>query len=81
MEAVMHGPDFMDFNEVIEQIIKATGRNRKQAVRELLRALASGELPSEALNAETGQVERVPPEMFKGLKTEEDYRRRFPPLH
>lgn len=55
----------MSVGEIIEHIMKATGRSRKQAIAEFQRALKSGELQGSAINPATGRREMVSVDTIK----------------
>ena len=57
----MSDDDQMTMDEVLDHIMRVTGKNRRQAKAALLEKIASGELPATGVNMETGKREIIPP--------------------
>jgi hypothetical protein len=64
----MTDDDEMSLNEIVEHVMRVTGRNRRQAQKEVLRRLASGELQTTGINTATGKRQAIPAEFWKNAK-------------
>jgi hypothetical protein len=55
---------FMAWEEAIQQVMTATGKDRRQALAILVDACRRGELPVVAVDDETGERLPIPKEMW-----------------
>lgn len=58
---MMPDDDQMNLSEVLDHIMRTTGKTRRQAKAALLEKIESGELPATGINVATGKREIVPP--------------------
>ena len=57
--------DLMTLEEVLDHIMRTTGKTRRQAKAALLEKIESGELPATGINIATGKRETVPPGKYE----------------
>jgi hypothetical protein len=58
---------YEDFRHSIERIMKATGRNRRQATSMLVQALKSGKVRARGTLPGKDHPEPIPPEVFQKI--------------
>jgi hypothetical protein len=56
----MSDSEYMTMDEVLDHIMRTTGKTRRQAKAALLEKINSGELPATGIN-EAGKRENIPP--------------------
>lgn len=55
---------FMDIDQAVEHIMRATGKTRRQARYALIEAARSGKLRASGINPDTNKREAIPPEAW-----------------
>jgi hypothetical protein len=62
--------DYMDLNEAVKHIMKATGKTRRQAEAAVKQAAKSGAVRLRGVNTRTGEEEEIPVEVLAQIPSE-----------
>ncbi len=63
--------DKMSLKEMVDYVMRATGRTRRQARQDILRAARAGKITLHGINAQTGVDEPIPRHFWDGVEADD----------